>query len=144
VPDHQSSEMTDGRPRPLSLRAIEDAITASWGPDTCDELDQDKWSPEHPAVGQCTSTAYVVNDLLGGQLLGAEVRHPDGSLQGHHYWNLLAGGLEVDLTLGQFASGESVLEPDVMERIHATPEPGADRYLALRDKVLRRLAALDH
>ena len=36
----------------------------------------------------------------------AEVRHPDGSRQGHQYWNRLPGGVEVDLTREQFAPDE--------------------------------------
>ena len=127
------------RRAPLSLVEIEEAVRASWGTDTCDEHDEASWSPARPAVGQCTSTAYVLNDLLGGKLLGAEVRNPDGSLQGHHYWNLLDSGLEIDLTLSQFSDGELVGVPDVLDRIHATPTPGAARYVVLRDRVRARL-----
>jgi hypothetical protein len=124
---------------PLTLGQIEAAIRSSWGADTCDELDAALWSPEHPSLGQCAATAYVVHDLLGGKLLGAEVRNPDGTLQGHHYWNLFPGDLEVDLTLEQFTHGETVQPPDTMDRIHDTPDPGAERYLILRDRVLRLL-----
>lgn len=53
-------------------------------------------------------TALVVQDLLGGELLTAEVAHADGSRQGVHYWNRLAGGLEVDLTREQFTGGERI------------------------------------
>jgi hypothetical protein len=123
----------------ISLSALEGAIRASWGSDTCDETDLEVWTPEHAATGQCAATAYVVNDLLGGRLLGAEVRFPDGTLQGHHYWNLFDHGLEIDLTLEQFRGGERVGTPDVMERIHPTPDPGARGYLILRDRVLGRL-----
>jgi hypothetical protein len=135
--DHRSRR---GRRSPLTLSEIQSAIEASWRRDTCDELDEARWTPANPSLGQCAATAYVIHDLLGGRLLGAEVRNPDGSLQGHHYWNLLEGGIEVDLTLGQFSEGERVQVPEVMDRIHATPSPGADRYLILRDRVRQRLA----
>ena len=59
------------RRRPLTLLEIQSAIRASWGSDTCDEHDQEQWTPEHPSTGQCAATAYVVHDLLGGRLLGA-------------------------------------------------------------------------
>ena len=61
-------------------------------------------------------TALVVHDLLGGQLLEAEVHHADGSPQGYHYWNRLAG-LDVDLTYEQFADGEVVGAPRLIERL---------------------------
>ena len=120
---------------PFTLHAIEAAIRKSWGPDTCDETDRDNWSTERPWLGQCTSTMYVINDFFGGKLLGAEVHFADGEAQGHHYWNLLEGGIEIDLTLEQFDSGEIVGVPDVMERIHTLPSPGAKQYQTLRDRV---------
>ena len=123
----------------ITLTMLEQALRLSWGSDTCDELDADHWSPDHPSTGQCAATAYVVNDYFCGQLLGAEVHNPDGTLQGHHYWNLI-GGTEIDLTREQFVSGEILQHPDVMERIHDYPIPGADRYVVLRDRVRRRLS----
>jgi hypothetical protein len=56
-------------------------------------------------------TALVLNDLLGGELLLAEVRNPDGSRQGVHYWNRLPDGREIDLTHEQFKRGETISEP---------------------------------
>jgi hypothetical protein len=53
----------------------------------------------------------TVHDLLGGELLIAEVLRTDGSRQGVHYWNLLPDGTEIDLTREQFASNEVVQEP---------------------------------
>ena len=148
--NHRGEDVTagsqDARTEPVSrgtsaptLEQIERALRDSWGSDTCDAHDVDHWTPEHPSTGQCAATAYVVNDYLGGQLLGAEVRNPDGSLQGHHYWNLI-DGVEVDLTLEQFVNGEVVEQPDVMDRIHPRPEPGAERYLILRARVAEHLA----
>jgi hypothetical protein len=125
---------------PLTLRRLEAAIRASWGQDTCDESDQERWTEQNPSTGQCVATAYVVNDLLGGKLLGAEVHHPDGTLQGHHYWNLFNDGVEIDLTAEQFCHGEVVQSPDVMERIHDVPEPGAEHYLRLKARVFAKLA----
>lgn len=126
---------------PLTLTELEQLIRSCWRSTTCDETDVARWSPEHPAIGQCTSTTYVLNDLLGGRLLGAEVTAPDGSGRGYHYWNLLDCGLEVDLTLEQFTDGEVVGVPLVMERISPTPDPGAERYLELRRLVLDALAS---
>jgi uncharacterized protein (DUF952 family) len=97
-----------------SLAAIEDAIRASWSRETCDPVDE--WSPENPARGQCAVTALVVQDLLGGELLLADVHHRDGSRQGWHYWNRLGGGVEFDLTREQFSDDEIVQAPAPVER----------------------------
>lgn len=53
-------------------------------------------------------TALVLQDLLGGELLVAEVLHADGSRQGVHYWNRLPDDAEIDLTREQFIAGEVV------------------------------------
>ena len=89
------------------------------------------WTPDNPARGQCAVTALVVHDLLGGELLEAEVRDPDGSPQGFHYWNRLAG-VDVDLTLSQFRDGEVVQGPRLIDRLPSAPWLAHDQYLAFR------------
>ena len=79
-----------------SLAELETVIRSSWSEQTCDPVDQADWSPANPARGQCAATALVVQDLLGGELLIAEVRNADGSRQGVHYWNRLGEGVELD------------------------------------------------
>ena len=44
----------------------------------------------------------------------------------------------------QFRGGEVVQAPEVMERINETPDPGASRYLLLRDLVRARLGVPGH
>lgn len=123
------------------LTQIEEAVRGCWSIDTCDPVDQADWSPAEPARGQCAVTALVLQDLLGGELLLAEVRHADGSRQGVHYWNRLAGGSEVDLTRSQFDRGEIVGEPKVVPRPEdVTSGRMAARYRLLADRVASRLS----
>jgi ADP-ribose pyrophosphatase YjhB (NUDIX family) len=95
---------------------FEDAIRAGWCRWTSDPVDHPGWTETNPASGQCASTALVVQDRLGGELLLAEVHEADGSRQGVHYWNRLSDGREVDLTREQFRRGEVVGEPEAIER----------------------------
>jgi hypothetical protein len=97
------------------LDAVQRAIRTSWSAETCDPVDL-PWSEANAPRGQCGATALVVQDLLGGDLLLAEVRNPDGSRQGVHYWNRLDDGTELDLTREQFAPTEAVQEPRVVQR----------------------------
>src|SRR6202035_150702 len=76
----------------VSRHDLEAAIRAAWALDTCDPVDAVDWSAARPSRGQCGSTALVIHDLLGGELLIAEVVRSDGSRQGVHYWNLLPTG----------------------------------------------------
>jgi ADP-ribose pyrophosphatase YjhB (NUDIX family) len=123
-----------------SLAALEAAIRAGWCVWTCDPVDQERWSETNPAWGQCASTASVVQDLLGGELLMADVQRADGMPAGVHYWNRLAGGLELDLTREQFRAGELLDEPRGVPRpadVTRGRLPGQYRLLSLR--VMRHL-----
>ena len=99
-----------------SLAELESVIRASWSEQTCDPVDLPTWSRANPASGQCAVTALVVQDLLGGDLLIAEVDNADGSRQGVHYWNRLGEGVELDLTREQFRRGEVVHAPETVAR----------------------------
>ena len=124
-----------------SLAQIDELVRSSWSRETCDPIDQPAWSLDEPARGQCAVTALLLQDLLGGELLLAEVRHADGSRQGFHYWNRLAGGLEVDLTRRQFGCGEIVGEPTVVSRPEdVTSGRLAAHYRLLSDRMASRLS----
>lgn len=123
-----------------SLEEIDEAIRACWAPDTCDPVDLADWSAANPARGQCAVTALVVQDLLGGELLLAEVSHADGSHQGLHYWNRLSGGAEVDLTRGQFSRAEIIGPPRLVARPPDTTQGRlAEQYRVLLKRVADRL-----
>ena len=119
---------------------LEAAIRAAWALDTCDPVDADDWSEANASRGQCGSTALTIHDLLGGELLIAEVRRTDGSRQGVHYWNLLPDGTEVDLTREQFASNEVVQEPRIVRRPAGLPTRGGTHpRLPRRERAVPRV-----
>lgn len=122
------------RTRATSLREIEAAVREAWGRETSD--DPDEWSPTNPARGQCAVTALVIRELLGGDILVANVLRA-GVRVDRHAWNRLPSGLTVDLTREQFLRGEQFGEPQVEEPIltHRHPE----RLATLRERVRTRL-----
>jgi hypothetical protein len=128
-----------GEGRPLTLERLEAAIRVSWSIETCDPTDVPGWTGANPSLGQCAVTALVVHDLLGGELLEAEVQHRDGSPQGFHYWNRLAG-VDVDLTRDQFRDGEIIGEPHLIDRLPSFPWRAHEQYLVFRDRVGAALA----
>lgn len=88
-------------------------------------------------------TALVVQELVGGELLLADVYNDDGSRQGVHYWNRLAGGLEIDLTREQFLASEVVQTPQVAERpADLTGGRLYPQYMALASAVRAGLATV--
>jgi hypothetical protein len=128
--ENSISDTGDG----ITLKALEDAIRSSWSLETCDPTDAAEWSAANPARGQCAVTALVVHNMLGGQLLEAEVLFEDGSRQGFHYWNRLASG-DVDLTRDQFTSNEFLQEPHVIDRLPEFPWLAEDQHLILQERV---------
>jgi hypothetical protein len=118
-----------------SLSVIESAIRAAWSADTCDPVDLPDWTPDDPSRDQCGVTALTVHDLLGGQLLLADVLRTDGSRQGMHWWNRLAGGIEVDLTRAQFTADEHVQRPTEVDRPPGEPTRLREQYRLLTSRV---------
>jgi ADP-ribose pyrophosphatase YjhB (NUDIX family) len=98
------------------VTSLEHTLRAAWCRWTSDPVDQPGWTDANPASGQCASTALVVQDRLGGDLLIADVHEADGARQGVHYWNRLPDGRELDLTREQFRRGEVVGPPQEIER----------------------------
>ena len=123
----------------VTRQDLEAAIRAAWALDTCDPVDADDWSAANPSRGQCGSTALTIHDVLGGELLIAEVLRTDGSRQGVHYWNLLPDGTEIDLTGEQFASNEVIQQPRIVRRPAGLPKRGAAQYLTMKHRVLNAL-----
>ncbi len=120
----------------VSLADLETAIRASWGPDTC--FSPELWDPQLPERAQCGTTALVVQDLLGGDLLEAKV-YRDGEHVEHHYWTRLPSGLDVDLTGAQFGDGEVVDEPVARGRNKPMQPRHEAQYVALAARVKERL-----
>jgi ADP-ribose pyrophosphatase YjhB (NUDIX family) len=122
-----------------ALSDIRSVLRLAWGPDTCDPHDLANWHRDNPARGQCGTTALVVHELLGGDLMLADV-YEDATRTGHHYWNLLPDGREVDLTREQFRPGETVGVGKVVPIPQDAPKRCRGQYELLRHRVLTRLA----
>lgn len=111
----------------------------AWGPDTCDPLDLDAWSPANPARGQCGVSALVLKELIGGHLMRGDV-HLDGVRVGDHYWNRCSDGLDVDLTREQFTAGEVVVSGWIVEPPPGPPRRCRAQYELFRSRVHEALA----
>ncbi|WP_313880732.1 alpha/beta fold hydrolase [Streptomyces silvisoli] len=127
---------------PWTLVRIQRALHASWAADTCsaDDVARAPWQPDNPAWGHCDITSLVVHDLFGGELVLGRVRLGDEE-RGHHWWNRLPGGAEVDLTREQFRLGESVVGGRTVPRPPGLPVRRRAEYLLLRDRLARQLGS---
>ncbi|MFJ8433880.1 hypothetical protein ACIQ9P_21530 [Kitasatospora sp. NPDC094019] len=128
---------------PWNLLALDRALRASWAADTCspDDLARAGWRPDNPAWGHCDITALLVHDLLGGDLVLGEV-HQGGERHGFHWWNVLASGVELDLTREQFRHGQTVGGARVVVRPEGPTRRRWEEYLLLRERVAAHLGEL--
>ncbi len=82
-------------------RKLYDILSKCWGPESCSKRLAPKWNKDNKTLAQCSPTAYVVQDIFGGEVLGTPL---DNGLT--HSFNKI-NGVIIDLTSEQF-HGEPV------------------------------------
>lgn len=75
--------------------ALQSALERAWSIET-----SSKWLPDNPARGQCSVTALVVQDMLGGEIVKTNV---GGAW---HFYNLIDGERQ-DFSASQFTKALS-------------------------------------
>ena len=109
-----------------------------WQADTCAPRLRDGWSEDNRTLGQCSITAFLVQDIFGGRVYG--ILRPGGN---YHCYNAVDGHV-FDLTSEQF--GGEVLSyqdnPEQFREVHFAKEEKRLRYellkARLRDAVRRQ------
>ncbi|OKI00397.1 hypothetical protein A6A06_22995 [Streptomyces sp. CB02923] len=121
---------------PWTLTDITKAVRAGWAADTCsaDDVARAPWTVDNPAWGHCDITALVVHDFFCGELMVGEV-HLHGEQHGHHWWNRLSSGIEIDLTREQFRRGQVVSDGRAVPRPTGRLPRRGEEYELLRGRV---------
>lgn len=118
----------------LTARDLYDALSTIWCADTCAPRMREQWTESNPTLGQCSITAFLVQDLCGGRVYG--VLRPGGN---YHCYNEVNGHI-FDLTSEQF--GEEVLSyennPEQFREEHFAKEEKRLRYEYLKSELQRR------
>ncbi len=73
-----------------------DRLSAIWCRETCAPRMRDEWSEENKTLGQCSITAFLVQDIFGGIVKGTMTKNGNC-----HCYNVV-GGRVFDLTSEQF------------------------------------------
>lgn len=103
-------------------RKLREQLRSAWSTET-----SSKWRPDNPACGQCSVTALVLQDLLGGEILKTSV---DGQW---HFYNRI-GRQRLDLTDTQFE--QSIEYQDLpSNRSEAFEDTSARQYEILKGRV---------
>ena len=105
-----------------------DALSAIWCEETCAPRLREKWSVDNKTLGQCSITAFLVQDIFGGKVYG--IPREGGNF---HCYNDVDGHV-FDLTSEQF--GDEILSyennPEQFREIHFSKEEKKERYELLK------------
>jgi hypothetical protein len=124
-----------------TLNEIEAAVRSSWGADTSfASADYMARGSGQPSRGQCGTTALVIQNLLGGNLMVADVEY-EGRVEGVHYWNVTDGGVELDLTRDQFNHAESLINQRRVGRGRNSSSAGEQPLQVLQKRVTAALGS---
>ena len=104
-----------------------------WRAETCAPRMRDRWCPENKTLGQCSITAFIVQDLFGGEVYG--IPREGGTF---HCYNVV-DGKRFDLTSEQFGEeakelvyGDKYLQT---REIHFAKAEKKERYVLLKSLV---------
>ena len=105
-----------------------DALSKIWCADTCAPRMRQDWTPENKTLGQCSITAFLVQDIFGGKVYG--VLRPGGN---YHCYNVI-GDCRFDLTSEQFGDEKLVYEgnSEQFREVHFAKEEKRLRYEYLK------------
>ena len=116
----------------LTPRDYYDLLSGIWCAETCAPRMRDDWSPENRTMGQCSITAFLMQDIFGGKVLGVPLG--DGN---YHCYNVV-GDVVFDLTSEQF--GSRVLDyrncPEQSREVHFAKDEKRQRYEILKERLM--------
>lgn len=116
-------------------RHLYDLLSDIWCADTCAPRLRHRWNPDNRTLGQCSITAFLVQDIFGGQVYGIE-----RSCGNFHCYNVI-GDCLFDLTSEQF--GDEKLDysnnPEQLRDIHFCKEEKYHRYQFIKSELAKRL-----
>ena len=122
----------------LTPRAYYDLLSGIWCEETCAPRMRKNWTPENKTLGQCSITAFLMQDIYGGKVYGVPLG--DGSF---HCFNEVEGCV-FDLTSEQF--GDTRLDytncPEQDRAVHFAKAEKKARYELLRERLLAKRPAI--
>ena len=116
----------------LTPRDCYDVLSGIWSADTCAPRMRGDWSPDNKTLGQCSITAFLIQDLFGGKVYGVPLG--DGNF---HCFNAV-GDCVFDLTSEQFGDVKLNYDdcPEQFREVHFAKEEKRQRYEKLKAKFL--------
>lgn len=132
----QAADIRDSQGR--TPRDYYDLLSGVWCAETCAPRMRGEWSPGNRTLGQCSITAFLMQDLFGGKVLGVPLG--DGNF---HCFNVV-GDCVFDLTSEQFGGRRLNYEncQEQKRELHFEKAEKKQRYELLKDKLTKACAGL--
>lgn len=108
-----------------------DRLSQAWCAATCAPRLRAGWTAANKTLGQCSITAFLAQDIFGGQVYG--ILRPGGN---YHCYNVVDGHV-FDLTSEQFG-GETLSyegNPQQFREVHFAKEEKRLRYELLKQRL---------
>jgi len=112
-----------------------DALSEIWCEYTCAPRLRAEWSKENMTCGQCSITAFLVQDIFGGTVYGVPLENGN-----FHCYNDVNGHV-FDLTSEQFGNTKLNYEnnPEQLRSVHFAKEEKFERYKYLKAELGKKL-----
>lgn len=110
-----------------------DALSAIWCANTCAPRMREEWTKENKTMGQCSITAFLAQDIFGGEVYGMPTESG-----GVHCYNVV-DGYTFDLTSEQFGEKAKMLSyennelQDRESALHFAKEEKRKRYEYIKE-----------
>lgn len=114
-----------------SPRDLYRALSFVWCAETCAPRMRENWSRENPTMGQCSITAFLAQDIFGGEVRG--ILRAGGN---YHCYNVVNGSV-FDLTSGQFGDEKLCYEGNPLQsrEVHFAKVEKFERYKYLKKEL---------
>lgn len=112
-------------------RELYDLLLKIWSAETCAPRMRDNWKNSHPTYGQCSITAFLCQDIFGGEVYG--ILRDGGN---YHCYNVI-GNCVFDLTSEQFGDERLCYENNPVQgrEVHFAKEEKRLRYELLKSRL---------
>ena len=121
-------------------RHLYELLSEIWCEYTCAPRMREKWSKDNKTCGQCSITAFLTQDIFGGEVYGVPLG--DGNF---HCFNKI-GDIVFDLTSEQFHDEKLDYKHVTKQKreAHFSENEKLERYIYLKNKLIEKLDAIPH
>ena len=133
----ENADITDEKG--LTPKDYYDLLSGIWCEETCAPRMRKNWTPENKTLGQCSITAFLMQDIYGGKVYGVPLG--DGN---YHCFNVV-NDCVFDLTSEQFQNQKLDYEncPEQFREDHFQKTEKQKRYELLRERLASCFREID-